>query len=70
MYLTLVLLYAEQLTNGNQWKVVDVVREMILTGPVFLFKINVEIGPSLRCCGQSCSQSRTIVKLSVWKLAE
>jgi len=28
-------------------------------------------GPSLHCCGQSCSpQSRTIVKISVWKLAE
>jgi hypothetical protein len=44
MYLTLVLLYAEQLTNGNEWKVVDAVTGMFLTGPVFLFKANVEIG--------------------------
>jgi len=44
MYLTLVLLYAEQLTNSNQWKMVDAVTEMFLTGPVFLFKVNVEIG--------------------------
>jgi len=28
----------------NQWKVVDAVTEMFLTGPVFLFKVNVEIG--------------------------
>ena len=44
MYLALVLLYAEQLTSGNQWKVVEAVTETFLTGPVFLFKVNVEIG--------------------------
>jgi len=38
MYLTLVLLYAEQLTNGNEWKVVNAVTGMFLMGPVFLFK--------------------------------
>jgi hypothetical protein len=43
MYLTLVF-YAEHLTNGSQWKVVDAVTETFLTGPVFLFKVNVEIG--------------------------
>jgi len=44
MYLILVLLHAEQQTNGNQWKMVDAVTEMFLTGPLFLFKVNVEIG--------------------------
>jgi hypothetical protein len=44
MYLTPVFLCAELLTNGNQWKMVDVVTEMFLRGPVFLFKVNMEIG--------------------------
>lgn len=44
MYLTLVLLCTEDPTNGNQWKVVEAVTETLLTGPVFLFKVNVKIG--------------------------
>jgi len=44
MYLTLVLLHAEQLTNSNQWNMVDKVKEMFLTVPLFIFKVNVEIG--------------------------